>query len=107
MRSVLVVSFRHNQETSLIMRTNRVGEHHRGNGELAGGQASAASAAKIAADPWVAYVRQDVAIRLDAVQTPTPSWGLDRIDQRVQPLSNSYTFTSVASTASAGVAPPP
>jgi subtilisin family serine protease len=59
-------------------------------------RAGAETAARIAADPRVAYVQQDVAIRLDAVQAPTPSWGLDRIDQRSQPLSNSYTFNTAA-----------
>ena len=27
-----------------------------------------------------------------AVQTPTPNWGVDRIDQRFLPLTNSYTY---------------
>jgi hypothetical protein len=30
-------------------------------------------------------------------QSPTPSWGLDRIDQRDLPLNNSYTYPTTAS----------
>ena len=30
---------------------------------------------------------------LDTTQTNPPSWGIDRIDQRNLPLSNSYTYT--------------
>jgi subtilisin family serine protease len=29
---------------------------------------------------------------VQAVQSPTPNWGVDRIDQRTLPLNNSYTF---------------
>jgi subtilisin family serine protease len=29
---------------------------------------------------------------IDATQSPTPSWGLDRVDQRNLPLNNSYTY---------------
>ena len=29
-------------------------------------------------------------------QSPTPSWGLDRIDQRDLPLNNSYTYPNTA-----------
>jgi subtilisin family serine protease len=58
---------------------------------------SEAAAQRMAADPQVAYVEQDRAVHADATQTPTPSWGLDRIDQRSLPLNNSYTYPNTGS----------
>ncbi|WP_326558270.1 S8 family peptidase [Micromonospora sp. NBC_01796] len=53
---------------------------------------SEAAAKRLAADPSVKYVQQNHTVRLAATQSPTPSWGLDRIDQRNLPLNNSYTY---------------
>ena len=53
---------------------------------------SASQARKMAADPAVKYVEQDQVYTITGTQSPTPSWGLDRIDQRALPLNNSYTF---------------
>ncbi|GAA1695721.1 S8 family peptidase [Kribbella yunnanensis] len=46
-------------------------------------------------NPDVVAISQDVRIEnaLDATQNNPPSWGIDRIDQRNLPLSNSYTYT--------------
>jgi len=52
---------------------------------------SEANARELAADPSVAYVQQDVEVRLTGAQTPTPSWGLDRVDQAALPLDDTYT----------------
>ncbi len=41
--------------------------------------------------PGVASVEKDGVVSSAGAQTPTPSYGLDRIDQRALPLSNSYT----------------
>jgi subtilisin family serine protease len=58
-------------------------------------RASEATARRLAADPAVVYVEQDHALRLaDGTQPDPPSWGLDRIDQRAQPLDSSYTYPS-------------
>ncbi|MCX9191192.1 serine protease [Carbonactinospora thermoautotrophica] len=54
-------------------------------------------ARRLAADPRIAYVEQDQAVRLAETQTPTSSWGLDRIDQRNLPLNNAYTYSTTAS----------
>ncbi|MBE1492011.1 S8 family peptidase [Plantactinospora soyae] len=57
--------------------------------ELAG---DTGAARRIAADPSVAYVEQNHRVRISGTQTPTPSWGLDRIDRRPLALDNSYTY---------------
>lgn len=54
-------------------------------------------ARRLAADPFVAAVYQNQFIRGADVQSPTPSWGLDRIDQRDLPLNNSYQYPTGAS----------
>lgn len=50
------------------------------------------AARRIATDPSVAYVEQNHRVRISGTQTPTPSWGLDRIDRRPLTLDNSYTY---------------
>ncbi|BCB80545.1 hypothetical protein GCM10022251_03060 [Phytohabitans flavus] len=61
-------------------------------------KATAARAARIAADPSVAYVEQNHTVRIQDTQNNPPSWGLDRIDQRNLPLSSSYTYPTTAPT---------
>lgn len=57
---------------------------------------SAKAAARIAADPAVAYVEQNHTVTIQGTQTNPPSWGLDRIDQRNLPRDQSYTYPSTA-----------
>jgi len=42
-------------------------------------------------NPNVAYIEANQVITIDATQSPA-TWGIDRIDQRALPLSNSYTY---------------
>jgi len=55
------------------------------------GRMSAQAAEAIARNPNVAYVEQDQEMTVSATQSPA-TWGIDRIDQRDLPLSNSYTY---------------
>jgi len=48
-------------------------------------------------DPAVTRIEVDGVMHVSTTQTNPPSWGLDRIDQRNLPLSNSYTFNTTAS----------
>jgi subtilisin family serine protease len=58
---------------------------------------SKVAARRLAADPAVAYVQQNHTVHLVDTQSPVPSWGLDRIDQRNRPLDNSFTYPTIAS----------
>lgn len=55
-----------------------------------------AAARRLSLDPRVAFVEEDSVVTLSTTQA-NPTWGLDRIDQRNLPLSNSYTYTSTGS----------
>lgn len=44
-------------------------------------------------NPNVAYIEADQVITIDTTQTPA-TWGIDRIDQRALPLSNSFSYTA-------------
>lgn len=55
-------------------------------------EGSPAAAEALARDPRVAYVAEDGWATIAAEQTPTPSWGLDRIDQRGAALDDVYTY---------------
>jgi len=67
---------------------------HEYNAALSGfaAELSAEQAARIARDPRVAFVEPDQVVTISATQSPA-TWGLDRIDQRDLPLSNSFTYT--------------
>ncbi|MDV5145786.1 S8 family peptidase [Streptomyces sp. SBC-4] len=61
---------------------------------------SQARAARLAADPRVAYVEQNATVRVADTQTGA-TWGLDRVDQRDLPLSTTYTYDTTASNVTA------
>lgn len=51
-------------------------------------------------NPNVALVSPDAVVQADTTQS-SPTWGLDRIDQRALPLSGSYNYTTTASNVTA------
>jgi subtilisin family serine protease len=53
-------------------------------------------------NPNVEYVEQQQLMSIEATQSPV-TWGLDRIDQRNRPLSNSYTYNTKAPSVTAYV----
>jgi subtilisin family serine protease len=57
----------------------------------------ATAAKRFAADPAVAYVQKNGIYSTQDTQSPVPSYGIDRIDQRNLPLDNSYTYATTAS----------
>lgn len=61
---------------------------------------SDAKAAKLSADPRVAYVQQNATVRINETQN-SATWGIDRIDQRNLPLSKTYTYNTNASNVTA------
>ncbi|MFC6094194.1 S8 family peptidase [Saccharothrix lopnurensis] len=63
----------------------------------------ARQAARLARDPAVRHVEPVVVGRASDTQQNPPSWGLDRVDQRSLPLSNSYTYNTTASNVTAYV----
>ncbi|MDQ3402570.1 MAG: S8 family peptidase [Actinomycetota bacterium] len=64
---------------------------------------SATQAREVAADPAVAYVEQDRAVRMLTDQPNPPSYGIDRIDQRDLPLNQKYSYSTGASNVTAYV----
>jgi len=47
---------------------------------------------QLRASSSVDYVQRDMPVRIVGTQTPVPSYGIDRIDQRSLPLNNTYTY---------------
>jgi subtilisin family serine protease len=60
---------------------------------------TAGQLAELQRNPDVVAISQDVYVEdaLDTTQNNPPSWGIDRIDQRNLPLSNSFTYTRTGS----------
>ncbi len=58
------------------------------------------AAAALAKDPRVLLVEPDGIVRANTTQNPA-TWGLDRVDQRGLPLTNSYTYNTNAAVVTA------
>ena len=55
---------------------------------------TAKALAKLQKNPKVAYIEKDQEMSINATQNPTPSWGIDRIDQAALPLNSSYIYSA-------------
>jgi subtilisin family serine protease len=53
---------------------------------------AAAQLRAVQRDPDVLMIERNAVAHALTTQTPTPNWGIDRIDQRTLPLTNSYTY---------------
>jgi subtilisin family serine protease len=53
----------------------------------------ASSVQALRQNPEVEYIEVDQVVSIDTIQSPA-TWGIDRIDQRNLPLSNSYTYNN-------------
>ena len=51
-----------------------------------------AQLAALQRNPDIARIEHNQYVHANSVQSPTPSWGLDRIDQRFLPLNNQYVY---------------
>jgi subtilisin family serine protease len=60
------------------------------------GELSDDAVEQVRSHPDVAYVEADQEVTASATQSPA-TWGLDRIDQRARPLTNSYTYDRTGS----------
>ncbi len=90
-------SVKHPHEfTDEIVRTHGGTVHYRYQHALKGFAATLPERALqgIRRNPNVEYIEPDGIAMINTTQSPAPSWGLDRIDQRNLPLSNSFTYTN-------------
>lgn len=55
---------------------------------------SPSALAKLKKNTKVAYIEKNQVMSINAVQSLTPSWGIDRIDQASLPLSTQFSYTS-------------
>jgi subtilisin family serine protease len=78
-----------------IMGSHSAKVHHEYRAALRGFAATLSPAAvdALRRNPLVKYVAADVMMYPSVDQANPPSWGLDRIDQRSDPLNSKYTYT--------------
>ncbi|MFF5262149.1 S8 family peptidase [Actinomadura viridis] len=90
-----IVTLKSGSSTAAAAKRVRAGSVQRFDGVLNGFAAklSTAQLDKLRRDPAVAAIEQDQIVKASGTQS-SPPWGLDRIDERVLPLSKSYTYKS-------------
>ena len=86
-------------------RGDRIDHVYRSAGRGFSGRLSDAEVARLRVDPRVERVEADQVVHavVDQTQSPAPSWGLDRIDERAPDATSSYTYSTTASDVTAYV----
>lgn len=77
-------------------RGDQIDHVYRSAGRGFAGKLSDAEVARLKADPRVERVEADQVVHAVGTQTPTPSWGLDRIDERAPDATSSFTYSTTA-----------
>jgi subtilisin family serine protease len=87
-----IVTMKHPSRMSSVIKFPTL---HRYSGGFAA-RLNSAQLKKVQSDPDVAAIEQDQIMRINTTQA-SPTWGLDRIDQKSLPLSHSYKYTHTGS----------
>jgi len=97
-----IIVYKESAKIDVDVESNKIKNEHGGNLEhtykyaLRGATISNINEKQVEAikkNPNVLFVEQDAEVFANTTQSPTPSWGLDRVDQVSLPFSNTYTYT--------------
>ncbi|MGQ0843101.1 MAG: S8 family serine peptidase [Sporichthyaceae bacterium] len=81
-------------QNGVVKRGGKVGHRYSRVARGFSAKMNAAEVAQLRSNPRVLSVEPDLEVRKSDVQSPTPSWGLDRLDQASLPLNSTYNYTN-------------